>query len=312
MFDPLGLRYQRRVDTPGDASADRSCGAMSARPDAFGPAGLRFTKMHGAGNDFVVIDRRAASADLSPQLIEKLCDRRRGVGCDQLLSIEPARSEGAALAYGIWNADGSAAGQCGNGARCVAAWALREGLVQTGEYMLDSPAGPLSAFISADHGISIDMPRPQFSPQAIPLRSAEADSYRFEFDGESVYFAAVSLGNPHAVIEVDDVDTADVARVGPGLQNDPRFPDRCNVGFAQIINRRHIRLRVYERGVGETLACGSGACAAVAVLRRRGLLDERVSVTLPGGTLDIVWPDAHAKMRMSGPTAFVFEGEWHE
>ncbi len=285
---------------------------MSARPGAFGPAGLRFTKMHGAGNDFVVIDRRAAAADLSPELIGRLCDRRRGVGCDQLLTIEPPRSGGAALAYGVWNADGSAAGQCGNGARCVAAWGLREGVLRVGESMLDSPSGPVRAIIAADQGISIDMQTPQFSPAAIPLRSTEADSYLFEFAGESLHFGAVSIGNPHAVIEVENVDTADVARVGIALQNDSRFPDRCNVGFAQIVSRCHVRLRVFERGAGETLACGSGACAAVAVLRRRGQLDQRVSVTLPGGTLDIFWPDAEANMRMSGPTAFVFEGEWHE
>ncbi len=275
-------------------------------------AALRFSKLHGAGNDFVVIDRRDACVPLDPALIHRLCDRHRGVGCDQLLTIEPPRTPGAALAYGIWNTDGSPAGQCGNGARCVAAWARRAGIIDVGEALLDSPSGTVRAHAGDDGTIAIDLQVPEFAPQAIPLNAVATDRYQALIDGEPIEFGAVSLGNPHAVIVVDDVSSTDVARIGRALQQDPRFPDRCNVGFAQIVDRGRIRLRVFERGVGETLACGSGACAAVAVLRRRGLLDARVAVELPGGTLQIFWPEAAAPMRMAGPTAFVFEGEWHE
>jgi len=272
-------------------------------------AALRFTKMHGAGNDFVVIDRRGA-APLDAALIARLCDRRRGVGCDQLLTIEAPRSAGAALAYGIWNADGSRAGQCGNGARCVAAWALREGLLGTGATALDSPSGPVRAEISADGAVSVELQAPDFDPAALPMRATADDFHSIDVDGEQIRFGAVSMGNPHVVIEVEDVAAVDAPRIAAALQSDPRFPDRCNVGFAQVLDRRQLRLRVVERGVGETLACGSGACAAVAVLVRRGRLDSSAQVTLPGGTLQIDWPGGPAPVRMSGPTAFVFEGEW--
>jgi len=269
--------------------------------------------MHGAGNDFVVVDCRASTEPLSARLIGALCDRHRGVGCDQLLTIEPPRSADATLAYGIWNADGSAAGQCGNGARCVAAWARRAGIFTIDEAVMDSPSGPVRTLINAESAvISIELPPPDFDPAAIPLLAPPADSYRAQLDPDDLTFGAVSMGNPHAVIQVADVDQVDVARIGAALQADPRFPDRCNVGFAQVMDRQTIKLRVFERGVGETLACGSGACAAVAVLRRRGELDAGVAVHLPGGTLHIDWPHLGAPIRMAGPTAFVFEGEWHE
>lgn len=284
---------------------------MSATPTSIGRGGLRFSKMHGAGNDFVVVDRRAA-APLPAALTALLCDRHRGVGCDQLLTIEQPRSCGAALAYGIWNSDGSLAGQCGNGARCVAAWAQREGLIGIGDWLFDSPSGPVHARIDAQAGLSIELQAPNFDPAAIPLLDTQADTYEIAVEGVALRFSALSMGNPHAVVEVDAVDAVDVPRIGALLQRDTRFPDSCNVGFAQWLDRARIRLRVVERGVGETLACGSGACAAVAVLRRRGLLDSEVAVELPGGTLRIFWPQDDAPMRMTGPTEFVFEGEWHE
>lgn len=272
-------------------------------------AALRFSKMHGAGNDFVLIDRRAAPP-LDAALVARLCDRHLGVGCDQLLTIEAARSAGAAFAYGIWNADGSRAGQCGNGARCVAAWAVRQGLLGVGTATLDSPSGPVLADVAADGAISIVLQAPDFAPEAVPMLAAAADLHSIDVDGTPVRFGVVSMGNPHAVIEVEDVAAVDATRIAAALQADPRFPDRCNVGFAEIVDRRRLRLRVVERGVGETLACGSGACAAVALLARRGKLDPSVEVALPGGTLRIDWPGGAAAVRMSGPTAFVFEGEW--
>ncbi len=277
-------------------------------PPAAAP--LRFSKMHGAGNDFVILDRRAATAALPAALIERLCDRHRGIGCDQLLTIEPPRSRGAALAYGIWNADGSASGQCGNGARCVVAWARRAGLLDVGEFTLDSPSGPVGATIAADGRIEVTLARPLFEPARIPLRAQPADDYPLLVDGATWHHAALSMGNPHAVFEVADVATAPVAQVCAALAADGRYPEGCNVGFAEVVDRRRIRLRVVERGVGETLACGSGACAAVVALTRRGRLDRGVAVDLPGGTLSVDWAGPEAPVRLGGPTEFVFEGEW--
>ena len=272
-------------------------------------ARLRFCKMHGAGNDFVIIDRRVDSAPLSEAFIRLLCDRRRGVGCDQLISIEPAHSAGAAFAYGIWNADGSRAQQCGNGARCVVAWARRDGIIGTGYSVVDSPSGPVQAIIADDGAISVDLGEPQFSPERIGLTLPESPSYALEVNDRRVEFFAVSLGNPHAVIRVPSTAAVDVSTAF-ALQHSGLFRDGCNVGLAEVIDRGEIRLRVIERGVGETLACGSGACAAVAALRRAGQLDADVAVDLPGGRLQIHWPGEGAAIRMSGPTRFVFEGEW--
>jgi diaminopimelate epimerase len=271
---------------------------------------LRFSKMHGAGNDFVIVDRRGLAEPLAPAFAARLADRHFGVGCDQVITIEtPAKSESLAR-YGIWNTDGSPARQCGNGARCVAAWLQRDGVAAT-SFRLESPSGVVDARLDAG-AVSIAMGVPDFSPAAIPLRhgTAPADPYQLDFARERLYFGAVSMGNPHAVLEVNDVDAADVAHVGPMLQLHPLFPDSCNVGFAQVIAPDRIRLRVYERGVGETLACGSGACAAVAVLARRGRVGERVAVELPGGTLHIAWPGPGQPLWMSGPAEFVFEGEF--
>ena len=271
--------------------------------------GLLFSKMHGAGNDFVIIDRRNASLPLPAALVARLCDRHRGVGCDQLLTVEAPRSPGSAFAYGIWNQDGSAAAQCGNGARCVVAWARRAGLFEGDRVLADSPSGRIEARIGSD-GIDIDMGRPDFSADAVGFRDAGQPA-EIAFEGRNVAFSTVSMGNPHAVIEVPSVESAPVQRLGPALQRDARFRDSCNVGFAQVLDRRRVKLRVYERGVGETLACGSGACAAVAALRRLDRVDPSVEVSLPGGILHIHWPDAEQPLRMRGPAEFVFEGEFH-
>lgn len=275
---------------------------------------MRFSKMHGAGNDFVVLDLRDGAAPPSPALCRALADRHTGVGCDQILTIELVSTPGVAARYGIYNADGSRAGQCGNGARCVAAWLRRDaatrGAPLPARFELESPAGRHAVDI-VDGGVRLDMGRPEFEPARIPLAGfAHGDEYHLAPQGRSVRFSAVSMGNPHAVVRVDDVDHAPVDTLGPALQRDPAFPESVNVGFVQVVDRRHLRLRVYERGVGETLACGSGACAAAVVAMRRGWVERVVDVALPGGTLRIEWPDDAAGVAMAGPAAFVFEGEW--
>jgi diaminopimelate epimerase len=280
-------------------------------PRLRGTDGLRFSKMHGAGNDFVILDRRGAREPLSRELAARLAHRHLGVGCDQVITIETPRDAGAVARYGIWNTDGSPARQCGNGARCVAAWLRRDG-VREARFRLESPSGTVEAQIQGER-IAIGMGVPDFMPDAIGLRpgTPAADPYMLDFaGGERLYFGAVSMGNPHAVLEVNDVTAADVARVGPRLQQHPLFGDSCNVGFAQVLAPDRIKLRVYERGVGETLACGSGACAAVAVLARRGRVGAEVDVELPGGTLRIDWAGPGRPLWMAGPAEFVFEGEF--
>ena len=275
---------------------------------------MRFSKMHGAGNDFVVLDLRDGREPPSPALCRALADRHTGVGCDQILTIEPMSTPGVVARYGIFNADGSRAGQCGNGARCVAAWLRRDatarGAPLPDRFDVESPAGRHAVAFTADDRVRLDMGRPDFEPARIPLAGFAAADGVLRVDGGELAFSAVSMGNPHAVIRVDDVARAAVERIGPALQRDAAFPDSVNVGFAEIVDRRHLRLRVYERGVGETLACGSGACAAAAVAMRRGWADRGVDVDLPGGTLHIDWPDDAASIAMTGPAAFVFEGEW--
>lgn len=277
-------------------------------------AALRFTKMHGAGNDFVVIDLRDGTPPPDAALASRLADRHFGVGCDQILTIEAPRSEGAVASYRIWNSDGSASQQCGNGARCVAAWLVRDGIARGDRFRVDSPLATHDVARLGGDCYSIAMGVPQFDPAKIPLAgfAAVEDRYATERDGVTVHFGAVSMGNPHALIEVTDIDAAPVAVLGPALQSSSAFPQSANVGFAQVIARDHLRLRVYERGVGETLACGSGACAAAAILIRRGIVDRDVRVSLPGGELQISWPDDAAEVIMSGPAAFVFEGEWKQ
>jgi len=271
---------------------------------------LRFTKMHGIGNDFVIVDCRERPLGLTTTQIARLGDRHFGIGFDQLLTIEPARDPTCAFRYGIYNADGSAAGQCGNGVRCVAAWLQRAGALGIGATRLESPSGPIGIELLADGRVRADMGEPRFSPAAIPFAAEhEAQTYRLAIAGHDVTFGALSMGNPHAVIEVEDVATAALGVLGTALSTNAHFPQGCNVGFAQIIDRTRIRLRVWERGAGATLACGSGACAAVASLRRRGKLDADVSVELPGGKLDIHWDGAASPVWMTGPAEFVFDGE---
>jgi diaminopimelate epimerase len=274
-------------------------------------ASLHFSKMHGAGNDFVVLDLRGGLPPPDAASCRALADRHAGVGCDQILTVEPPRNSAAVASYRIWNADGSPSQQCGNGARCIAAWLVRDGAVATDEFLLDSPVGTHAVERLVGDRYRIAMGVPDFAPARIPLQGfdAEQDEYVLQIRDAIVVFGAVSMGNPHAVIEVDDVDAAPVTTIGPLLQSRTAFPQSANVGFAQVESRSRIRLRVYERGVGETLACGSGACAAAAVLMRRGRVDRELTVALPGGELVIAWPADDTPMTMAGPTAFSFEGD---
>ncbi|HET9031408.1 MAG TPA: diaminopimelate epimerase [Dokdonella sp.] len=275
--------------------------------------GMAFSKMHGIGNDFVVIDCRQRPMALDTVAIRRLGDRHFGVGFDQLLSIEPSPDPECAFRYGIWNRDGSRSGQCGNGVRCVAAWLARDGSLGKGLVSLMSPSGPVRVEVLADARVRVDMGEPRFSPSALPLDVPhERDHYDIDVAGGSVRIGAVSMGNPHALIEVDNVDAAEVDVIGPAVEHAEAFPRGCNVGFAQIQSRSTIALRVWERGVGETRACGSGACAAVAILRRRNQIDALAEVHLPGGMLEIQWQGRDHPLWMTGPASFVFEGVWHE
>lgn len=273
---------------------------------------LRFAKMQGAGNDFAVMDCRDGTALPDAALIRRMGDRHFGIGFDQLLTVEAPATAGAVASYRILNQDGSFAGQCGNGARCVAHWLVRSGLTDASEFDLDSPAGVISVRrIGNDYALGMGHPR--FAPPQIPLLAeAEALQYFLPLDGATHAFSAVSMGNPHAVFRVDSVLDAPVERWGKAVQAAQVFPEGVNVGFAEVLDRGNIRLRVYERGVGETLACGSGACAAAVSLMRQDLVARTLAVHLPGGTLMIDWPDDAAAVTMTGPAVWVYDGEWRD
>lgn len=270
---------------------------------------LRFSKMHGIGNDFVIVDCREHPARLNAEQISQLGDRHTGIGFDQLLTIEPARDSSCAFRYGIYNIDGTPSGQCGNGVRCVAAWLRRASAINRGTTRLESPSGPVVVETLDNGTVRVDMGVPRFAPTDVPLNLPVDDPYRLCIGNTNVEFGAVSMGNPHALIEVADIAAAPVDTVGACMSTNTQFPQGCNVGFAQVVDRAHLRLRVWERSAGATLACGSGACAAVAVLRRRGKLDADVDVQLPGGTLQIHWDGGATPVWMSGAATFVFEGE---
>jgi diaminopimelate epimerase len=273
---------------------------------------LRFSKMHGIGNDFVVLDCRQRAFPLDATQIRALADRHTGVGFDQLLSIEPARNPACAFYYGIWNADGSPSGQCGNGVRCVAAWLHRAGALVLGDsVMIESPSGPVTVRLLGADEVTVDMGEPMFEPARIPFAAdAAADRYEIVAGDERLDIGAVSMGNPHAVGVVDDLADPALQRLGPLLTNHPRFAQGANAGFVQRLDRGQLRLRVHERGAGWTRACGTGACAAMAVLHQRGDVADAVAVELPGGTLRIDWAGPGHTLWMTGPAAFAFEGEW--
>ena len=269
---------------------------------------IEFTKMHGLGNDFAVFDAPDASP-LDGTVIRRLADRHTGIGFDQALVLEAPRRADTAVFYRIFNADGIEVEQCGNGARCIAALLAARGVASSGALTMDSPAGLIRARTLPDGLVSVDMGPVRFDPRSLPFESqAEAERYPLEVPGGSVEVGAVSIGNPHAVLQVDAVATADVERLGPAIERHPRFPRRVNAGFMQVVDRSHIRLRVYERGAGETLACGTGACAAVAVGRRWGELDREVHVSVRGGELRVNWDGPGEHIWLTGPAQTSFAG----
>ena len=271
---------------------------------------MNFTKMHGLGNDFVVIDAINQSISLSEQQIRKLADRNFGIGFDQLLMVDKPMTANADFKYRIFNADGSEVAQCGNGARCFARFVRDKGLTDKDEVIVDTDAGQLVLRFDAEGLITVNMGIPRHAPQQIPLLAdAEAVSYIAPLSSGELRFSAVSMGNPHAVILVDDVNTAPVAVVGAEMESHSLFPQRANIGFMQIINRQQVKLRVYERGAAETLACGSGACGAVVAGIELGLLDQTVQVSLPGGDLKINWQGRGKPVLMTGPAVSVYEGQ---
>jgi len=271
---------------------------------------LHFTKMHGLGNDFVVLDLRDTS-DPHPGLCRFLADRHQGVGCDLILGIAAPRKSGSIASYRIWTSSGLASRQCGNGARCIAAWTVRAGIAVTDRFTLDSPSGTHMVDKIGPDRFRVSLGVPDFSLSAPPLRGfgQSQDGHSVSFYGlPPLTFDTVLIGNPHIVLEVEDITTAPVATLGPCIRDAPGLPDGVNVGFVQFVSPTHIRLRVDEFGAGETLACGSGACAAAATLMRRGRIARHVTVSLAGGDLAVNWPDSTAEITMAGPATFAFEG----
>ena len=273
---------------------------------------LHFTKMQGAGNDFVVLDRVAEPVEVTPQLVRRLADRRFGIGADQLLLLDPPQKEGEPLRYRIFNSDGDEVEQCGNGARCFARFVRLKGLTNKRDIRVSTANGRMVLTVTDDDLVRVNMGEPNFEPSAVPFRANKAEkTYIMRAAEQTILCGVVSMGNPHCVIQVDDVDTAAVETLGPVLESHERFPERANIGFMQVVKREHIRLRVYERGAGETQACGSGACAAVAVGIQQGLLAEEVRVELPGGRLDIAWKGPGHPLYMTGPAVHVYDGFIH-
>lgn len=271
---------------------------------------LRFTKMHGLGNDFVMIDAITQSFDPTPAQCRALANRRFGVGCDQILLVEAPSEPDIDFRYRIFNRDGSEVEQCGNGARCFARFVSDRGMTDKSVIDVGTRAGRIRLYVEENGQIRVNMGRPRFAPDEIPfLADREQTLYSLDIEGEEARIGAVSMGNPHALLQVDSVAAAPVSRLGPLLEYHPCFPNRVNAGFMQVVNRNHIHLRVYERGTGETLACGTGACAAAVVGQRQGLLDRRVRVTLPGGDLMIEWDGSGEPVWMTGPATKVFDGE---
>jgi diaminopimelate epimerase len=268
-----------------------------------------FTKMHGLGNDFVVIDAINQSISLETDQIQFIADRHFGIGCDQLLLVESSDVSEADFRYRIFNSDGGEVAQCGNGARCFAAFVYEQGLTNKTEIPVITQSGLIVLKREPDGQVTVDMGIPSFKPESLPfLPESPGQPYSLDIDGKTIHFSAISVGNPHAVIVVDDIETAPVEELGAKIQAHDAFPESVNVGFMQIIDRSHIRLRVLERGAGETLACGTGACAAVIAGRSQGLLDNTVAVNLSGGNLSIHWEDEQNPVMMTGPTATVFTG----
>jgi diaminopimelate epimerase len=282
---------------------------------------LKFTKMHGAGNDFIVVDAVNQQVDLAPEQWARLADRRFGIGADQILIVQKSDTDGCDFRYRIFNSDGGEVEQCGNGARAFVKFVTDKGLSDKRALRVQTMNGVIAPRLEEDGSITVDMGAPRLAPAAVPF---DADGLAGVAQGEdtlwplsiaqpggsqTLLFSVVSMGNPHAVQVVDDVDQAPVAESGPLIEHHPRFPQRVNAGFMQVLDRGHIRLRVFERGAGETLACGTGSCAAVVAGIRRGLLDSPVRVSARGGELSIAWAGGAAPVYLTGPAVTVFEGE---
>ena len=271
---------------------------------------LRFIKMHGQGNDFVVLDGVRQAIELTPDTARRLADRHLGIGCDQVLLVERAREAGNDFRYRIFNGDGGEVEQCGNGARCFARYVLDEGLTDKREIRVETASGVIVPRVEDSGQVTVDMGPPRFEPREVPFLAEETqDLYELRVAGFPVEVSVLSMGNPHAVQRVEDVDRAPVATQGPLIERHPAFPQRVNAGYMQVLSRGHLKLRVWERGAGETLACGTGACAAVVAGIRRGLLDEEVRVTTRGGDLVIRWSGAQQPVMMTGDAVRVFDGE---
>ena len=271
---------------------------------------LRFTKMHGLGNDFMVLDLISQHAHIQPKHAKAWGDRHTGVGFDQLLLVEAPTNPDVDFRYRIFNADGSEVEQCGNGARCFARFVVDKRLTVKKQIRVETKGGIIELNLRPDGQVTVDMGAPRLVPEQIPFQAdAEALSYTVEVDGQRHELAAVSMGNPHAVLRVDNVDSAPVHSLGPKLEHHPRFPKRVNVGFLQVINRQQARLRVWERGAGETQACGTGACAAAVAAIRQGWMDSPLQLELPGGSLSIEWAGPGQPVMTTGPAVRVYEGQ---
>ena len=270
---------------------------------------VTFHKMHGLGNDFVVLDLRQQHFDIDETIARQVANRHTGVGCDQILILRQPPNDQYLAAFEIWNADGSRAEQCGNGVRCLGHYLHLQEEAPAGLFALSGPAGVVKIRCLANAMVQVDMGKPVFEPQSIPLLLNPVDGwYRLKIDQQHYKLGAASMGNPHALMIVDDLNTTNVAGLGAAISSNTAFPKGCNAGFAEVLNRRNIRLRVFERGAAETSACGSGACAAMSILRRAQLVDETVNVTQRGGDLTITWTGGEDSVIMAGPAAYVFKG----
>lgn len=272
---------------------------------------VEFSKMHGLGNDFVVIDNVTQNVFLSKEKIQKLSDRNFGIGFDQLLMVEPPYDPDQDFHYRIFNADGSEVSQCGNGARCFARFVKLKGLTNRNKIVVSTKSGRMVLYIEKDGNVTVNMGKPEFKPSEVPLvAQKEEKTYVIRADDHTLFCGTVSMGNPHCVMEVENIETAAVDEIGPLLERHERFPQGVNVGFMQILNAAHIKLRVFERGTGETLACGSGACAAVAIGQIQGKLGKDVRVELPGGNLKIRWQGKDNVLKMTGPAEHIYDGQF--
>ena len=270
---------------------------------------MQFSKMHGLGNDFMVVDAVTQNVYFPTETIKRLADRHRGIGFDQLLVVEPPYDPELDFHYRIFNADGSEVAQCGNGARCFARFVTLKGLTNKKDIAVSTQKGKMVLSVKEDGNVRVNMGEPVWEPNKIPFITNKFEkNYILRTTVQTVLCGAVSMGNPHCVVQVEDIQTANVEQLGPLLENHERFPERVNAGFMQVVNRKHIKLRVYERGAGETQACGSGACAAVAVGIMQGVLDNEVQVDLPGGSLTIEWQGEGHPLYMTGSATHVYDG----